>query len=305
MATYDSRDDTTLSEIDIQALVDGQLDKARTDALHRYLQGRPDEARRVAFYDKLNGHLQRSFSESAYATDSTFVPNTPNRSRWERLKRRVADKAMARLGRRVGVRASAGAVTMDRVAAIAIKAASVRIISVIGGVAVVCVTLGAGLAVSMPLSRFVESQLDRASVMAFANEANRDPETATDGAAAAGIGTAAIGAAAAGGAAAAHPVVHGAPDLVKQGFRLTSASDLSVIGPWHARQYTYRDGDRHVIVLLTAPDPVTSTQPQWHARRVGSLRLLGWTLAGTHYVLVGDADTHGLMQAADQIVARK
>jgi anti-sigma factor RsiW len=51
------------TEVDIQAFVDGQLDASRLADLQRYLRRRPDEARRVAFYDKLNQRMQRRFRE--------------------------------------------------------------------------------------------------------------------------------------------------------------------------------------------------------------------------------------------------
>jgi hypothetical protein len=55
---------SVLSEIDIQAFVDGLLSPERAAQMQRYLHDRPDEARRVAFYGKLNRQMQASFQHS-------------------------------------------------------------------------------------------------------------------------------------------------------------------------------------------------------------------------------------------------
>ncbi|CAB3705101.1 anti-sigma factor family protein [Paraburkholderia rhynchosiae] len=53
--------DSPLSEADIQAYADGTLSPARAAFLRDYLGRDPAEARRVAFYGKLNAQIQRSF----------------------------------------------------------------------------------------------------------------------------------------------------------------------------------------------------------------------------------------------------
>jgi anti-sigma factor RsiW len=53
-----------LSEADIQAFVDGLLAPERAAQMRRYLRDRPDEARRVAFYGKLNWQMQSSFQSA-------------------------------------------------------------------------------------------------------------------------------------------------------------------------------------------------------------------------------------------------
>lgn len=53
-----------LSETDIQAFVDGLLAPERAAQIRRYLRDRPDEARRVAFYGKLNQQMQSSFQSA-------------------------------------------------------------------------------------------------------------------------------------------------------------------------------------------------------------------------------------------------
>lgn len=61
MNRTDSRHDAPLSEQDIQAYADGLLSPERVAHLRHYLGQRPGEARRVAFYGRLNEQIQRSF----------------------------------------------------------------------------------------------------------------------------------------------------------------------------------------------------------------------------------------------------
>lgn len=61
MNRTDSRHDAPLSEQDIQAYADGLLSPERAAHLRHYLGKRPGEARRVAFYGRLNAQIQRSF----------------------------------------------------------------------------------------------------------------------------------------------------------------------------------------------------------------------------------------------------
>lgn len=70
-----------LSEADVQAFADGRLSPERAAEVERYLRGRPDEARRVAFYGRLNGMMQSSFDRRADAAHAAVPP---------RLRRRAA-----------------------------------------------------------------------------------------------------------------------------------------------------------------------------------------------------------------------
>jgi hypothetical protein len=45
-------------------------------------------------------------------------------------------------------------------------------------------------------------------------------------------------------------------------------------------------------------------ESNWTAHRVGNIRLLTWTTQRERYVLAGEADTHGLMRAADTLTFR-
>ncbi len=61
MNPTDPRHDPPLSETDIQAYADGFLTPERAAHLRQYLGKRPGEARRVAFYGKLNQQIQDAF----------------------------------------------------------------------------------------------------------------------------------------------------------------------------------------------------------------------------------------------------
>jgi hypothetical protein len=64
-------------------------------------------------------------------------------------------------------------------------------------------------------------------------------------------------------------------------------------------EYIYLNTHAQPIVLLVAAAPPSTVQPQWSARRVGTLRLLIWTAHNQRYVLAGAANARGLMSAAD------
>lgn len=57
IVTLPSRTETRISEADVQAFADGTLDLSRMRRMHRYLARRPNEARRVAFYERLNAQM--------------------------------------------------------------------------------------------------------------------------------------------------------------------------------------------------------------------------------------------------------
>ncbi|WP_233871799.1 hypothetical protein [Paraburkholderia adhaesiva] len=85
-------------------------------------------------------------------------------------------------------------------------------------------------------------------------------------------------------AAGLRPIARGAPDL----------------GPLAlARRYVYENAQGQKIVLLSARAWFAKNEPQWSARRIGALRLIGWSAHGTRFVLAGTAGTRELMRAAD------
>jgi anti-sigma factor RsiW len=65
MNPTDPRRDPPLSETDIQAYADGFLAPERAAHLRQYLGKRPGEARRVAFYGKLNQQIQNTFGPTS------------------------------------------------------------------------------------------------------------------------------------------------------------------------------------------------------------------------------------------------
>ena len=61
MTSTDVPPDSPLSEADIQAYADGTLTPERAAFLRDYLGKDPAEARRVAFYGRLNAQIQQAF----------------------------------------------------------------------------------------------------------------------------------------------------------------------------------------------------------------------------------------------------
>lgn len=61
MTSTDAPSDSPLSEADIQAYADGTLSPERAAFLRDYLGKDPAEARRVAFYGRLNAQMQQAF----------------------------------------------------------------------------------------------------------------------------------------------------------------------------------------------------------------------------------------------------
>src|ERR1700730_17345259 len=72
-----SQSDPPLSEVDLQAFVDGTLASPRAVRVDAYLRQRPREASRIAFYDWLNSQICSAFP----LTDQSLL-QAPNRSMW-------------------------------------------------------------------------------------------------------------------------------------------------------------------------------------------------------------------------------
>jgi hypothetical protein len=133
--------------------------------------------------------------------------------------------------------------------------------------------VAAWLAVSSPTQRVV----DNAAVMALMEASNDASDSST-----------------------AHIAAPPAPfDQSAVGLRVVASGTLD-LGPFvKVRRYVYENDEGQKIVLLGARAWFTKGEPQWSARRIGMLRLIGWTAHGVRWVLAGDARTHGLMRAAD------
>jgi anti-sigma factor RsiW len=95
MAISPPYDEPRLSETDVQAFADGLLEPHRAARMQRYLESRPDEASRVAFYNRLNRQMQTSFQE---ADDETLVmPASRHPGRESRRWLRAGAAALATL----------------------------------------------------------------------------------------------------------------------------------------------------------------------------------------------------------------
>ncbi|MFD1561232.1 anti-sigma factor family protein [Paraburkholderia silviterrae] len=88
-------------------------------------------------------------------------------------------------------------------------------------------------------------------------------------------------------------------DLAPAGLRLVASGTVELGLFARAGRWVYENGEGKPVVLLASRAWFAHAEPQWSARRVGNLRLLGWTGHGERWVLAGDAQTRGLMRAAD------
>ncbi|WP_345814598.1 transcriptional regulator [Paraburkholderia sp. PREW-6R] len=80
MTSSDAPSDSPLSEADIQAYADGTLTPERTAFLRDYLGKDPAEARRVAFYGRLNAQIQQAFQASDEPLDTAHRSAAPRRA---------------------------------------------------------------------------------------------------------------------------------------------------------------------------------------------------------------------------------
>ena len=76
----------SLSELDIQAFVDGDVAAPLADRVGRYLGSSPDEAQRVAFYRQLNAQLRTGFPDLAAEQPSDRLEHTLATARWQRMR---------------------------------------------------------------------------------------------------------------------------------------------------------------------------------------------------------------------------
>jgi hypothetical protein len=236
MTSTDVPSDSPLSEADIQAYADGTLTPERTAFLRDYLGQDPAEARRVAFYARLNAQIQ-----DAFQTTDEPVPGRANG--WRRSLVRM--KGAKRTNRLVNT-----------------LAALVLTLAVASG--------------WLAATQVSAQALNNAAVMALAETAagqfSASSPTRADAA---------------------------APNLSAIGLRLVDQRVLS-LGPFQrATEFIYLNGDNQPVVMISALALLAPAQPQWSARRIGEIRLLTWTAQRQHFVVAGDARTHGLMRAAD------
>ena len=298
MKPNDPRRDPPLSETDIQAYADGLLAPERAAHLRQYLGKRPGEARRVAFYGKLNQQIQHAFLPTdeplpALASSNAFARSVPGR--W-----------LGRHLRAARLRPLRALLALVLAAALALLAASGW----------------------MAASQVSDEALNNAAVMALAQASGGHFGTAVESAggvkeaagtapgSAGGVkaraGTTATVAsrsamtAPAAATLAPAPLIAApdAPDLSAAGMHLVSAQTRRLGPVARATEYVYLNAENQPVVLLVARSRSMTAQPQWSARRVGTLRLLSWSAGQQRYVLAGAADAHGLMRAADLMTMR-
>jgi anti-sigma factor RsiW len=277
MKPNDPRHDPPLSETDIQAYADGLLTPERAAHLRQYLGERPGEARRVAFYGKLNQQIQHAFQPTGEPLAAARTGNGLNdtvRGRWPGKRVRIA---MLRPLRAILMLAATLALALAAVSG------------------------------WMMASQVSTEALDNAAVMALAQAAG---EHAGEHFGTASVSLGGVNAAAASLSTPVAPAPDMAPDpaapnLAPVGMHLVSHRTLT-LGPLaRAAEYVYLNTEAQPIVLLVAHTrPAAAAQPQWSARRVGTLRLLTWTAGRERYVLAGAADARGLMRAADFMTMR-
>lgn len=266
MDRHHHRHDPPLTESDIQAYADGLLAPERAAHLRSYLGDRPGEARRVAFYGRLNEQIQRTFQPE----DEPL----PLRESGMRAVKRPEGTSLGRwFAQRVG--------TLVRRP---LRAALLLITALVLAAAAV-----SGWMVASQLS---QQALNNAAVMAL--EQDGGPHGAVASAAAT------PGAMVAGGSGDSISNLN-APDLSSLGMRLVSRRTLKPEPFASATEFVYLNAKNQPVVLLTAQAWFASAEPQWSARRIGTLRLLTWNAHHQRYVLAGAADTRGLMLAADRL----
>ncbi|MEC5408571.1 transcriptional regulator [Paraburkholderia sp. MPAMCS5] len=237
--------DSPLSEADIQAYADGTLSPARAAFLRDYLVRDPAEARRVAFYGKLNEQIQRSF-QSADDSSATI----------QGARGRSAPSARARMGKPLNVFRALRVLAMLAIALIA----------------------GSGWLAG---TQVTAQALDNAAMMALA-QAGAAPFSATSPT----------------------RTDPSAPNLAAIGLRLVDQRVISLGVLQRASEYVYLNRDNQPVVVLSSLALLARAEPQWSARRIGEVRLLGWTARRQRFVVAGNARTHGLMRAADVMTMR-
>jgi hypothetical protein len=95
-----------------------------------------------------------------------------------------------------------------------------------------------------------------------------------------------------------------APDLGPAGLRLVEKRIVTFGAISRVSEFIYMNRANQPVVLLVGVALTAKEPTQWVARRVGNIRLLTWVTQHQRYLLAGDADTRGLMQAADIMTLR-
>jgi anti-sigma factor RsiW len=264
-----------LCELDIHAYVDGLLEARQAERVGRYLGARPEEARRVAFYDRLNLQLRDGFPRLAHEPCDVRVAGALGRARRGRWRAALVGGvlAAAALGGLAGgwLAGNGGSNDNGSLAARGVMAFEQAGAAVRKGPCDVPGNLGTG-----GVGQGLSTGLPHAGPVA--------------------LGGARINAACA-------ALRQQAPDLAAAGFQASASTRVPLQFMRQATETVYRNAGGQAAVLLSVAAWGRPDRPQWQAQRVGPLRVLSWQRGGRRYVWVGAAGTPGLMKAADLAAA--
>ncbi|WP_186018741.1 anti-sigma factor family protein [Burkholderia gladioli] len=290
------------SEQDVQAYADGRLAADREHSVSAYLARRPAEARRVAFYARVNAQLRNHFSDDGLAAAVLPLSTAPAALSVPPAQSTPALAAVPASRRRAscfGYRLAAAALLALLAAAVLprllrvpdhrLDTAAYAMLLALPGIDP-AMGRAAPSSAAAPAGGAGNASTPAAS-QAPARPANPQRPAAASLAAGALAGSSLL--------LASRPAPReAAPDLGAVGFHLAGARRLDIWPFASANAYVYRNAAGEPAVLVAHGTPEGGGH--WQARRIGGVRLLEWTSrAGQHIVIAGDAGTRGLMRAAD------
>lgn len=290
------------SEQDVQAYADGRLAADREHSVSAYLARRPAEARRVAFYARVNAQLRNHFPDDGLAAavlPLSAAPAALSVHRAQSTPALAAVPASRRRASRLGYRLAAAALLallavavlprLLRVPDHRLDTAAYAMLLALPGIDP-AMGRAAPSSAAAPAGGAANASTPAAS-QAPARPANPQRPAAASLAAGALAGSSLL--------LASRPAPRdAAPDLGAVGFHLAGARRLDIWPFASANAYVYRNAAGEPAVLVAHGTPEGGGH--WQARRIGGVRLLEWTSrAGQHIVIAGDAGTRGLMRAAD------
>ncbi|WP_186139225.1 anti-sigma factor family protein [Burkholderia gladioli] len=290
------------SEQDVQAYADGRLAADREHSVSAYLARRPAEARRVAFYARVNAQLRNHFPDDGLAAavlPLSAAPAALSVPPAQSTPALAAVPASRRRASRFGYRLAAAALLALLAAAILprllrvpdhrLDTAAYAMLLALPGIDP-AMGRAAPSPAAAPAGGAANASTPAAS-QAPARPANPQRPAAASLAAGALAGSSLL--------LASRPAPRdAAPDLGAVGFHLAGARRLDIWPFASANAYVYRNAAGEPAVLVAHGTPEGGGH--WQARRIGGVRLLEWTSrAGQHIVIAGDAGTRGLMRAAD------
>ncbi|WP_186137820.1 anti-sigma factor family protein [Burkholderia gladioli] len=290
------------SEQDVQAYADGRLAADREHSVSAYLARRPAEARRVAFYARVNAQLRNHFPDDGLAAavlPLSAAPAALSVPPAQSIPALAAVPASRRRASRFGYRLAAAALLALLAAAVLprllrvpdhrLDTAAYAMLLALPGIDP-AMGRAAPSSAAAPAGGAANASTPAAS-QAPARPANPQRPAAASLAAGALAGSSLL--------LASRPAPRdAAPDLGAVGFHLAGTRRLDIWPFASANAYVYRNAAGEPAVLVAHGMPEGGGH--WQARRIGGVRLLEWTSrAGQHIVIAGDAGTRGLMRAAD------